>query len=325
MRRGASVSDARVARRRAGAQHPRVTRLFPALLACLLLLAAPAAGQAPASLLVPGTPSLEGLLWLPEGEGRVPLVLLLHGAGGSFTDHAPLGAALAQAGIAAASVTQPADREAPDAFARMARRARDTSRVLDHLLAAHPGRIDPARIGAFGYSAGGTAALLLAGGRADPARWPVLCASAPEERLCGSTFGQAALAAAAAGAAPVDAADARIRAVALAAPALGFLFAPDGLRAVPPHLAVRIWRAGGDTVLNEPHHAEAIAPLLPGHPTPVVVPQAGHWVFLPPCDAARRLALPFLCEDPPGLDRASFLATFHAEVAAFFAAALPGR
>ncbi|WP_137125525.1 dienelactone hydrolase [Roseomonas sp. HF4] len=295
--------------------------MLRAFLLAAALIATPAAAQTPVT--VAGTPALEGRLWLPPSDGRVPFVLLLHGAGGGWADHAPLAAALAGAGIAAAAFTQVADRAAPNAFARMAVRARDAGRVLDHLVAAEP-RIDAARIGVFGYSAGATAALLLAGGRADPARWPALCAAAPEERLCASPFGQAALAAARDGAGPFGAADARIRAAILAAPALGFLFAPDGLAPVPPATAIRIWRAGADTVLAEPHHAEAIAPLLPGRPVPQVVEGAGHWVFLPPCDAERHAALPFLCADPPGQDRAAFLAAFHADAIAFFSAALAG-
>jgi predicted dienelactone hydrolase len=203
----------------------------------------------------------------------------------------------------------------------MAGRARDATRVLDHVLAAHPARLDPARIGAFGYSAGGTAALLLIGGQADPARWVALCAAQPEERLCQSPFGRAALEAAP-GLPAFGAADARVRAAVLAAPALGFLFAPEGLAAVPPGTALRIWRAGADTVLREPHHAEAIAPLLPGRPVPLVVPEAGHWVFMPPCDAERRVALPYLCADPPGLDRVAFLRDLAADAVAFFGAAL---
>jgi predicted dienelactone hydrolase len=292
------------------------------LLVALLLLALPARAQIAIEL--PGTPPLAGALWLPAGQARAPLVLLLHGAGGAFTDHAPLGVALAQAGIAAVAVTQAANRSAPDAFARMEARARDATRVLDHVLAAQPDRLDSTRIGVFGYSAGGTAALLLMGGRADPSRWIALCATHPEERLCSSPFGRAALEAAP-GLRPFAVPDPRVRAVLLAAPALGFLFAPDGFAQVAPGTTVRIWRAGADTVLREPHHVEAIAPLLPGRPLPSVVPDAGHWVFMPPCDAERRVALPYLCADPPGLDRAAFLRDFAADAVAFFRTGLPER
>jgi predicted dienelactone hydrolase len=291
------------------------------LFACALLVPAARAQQ---PIAVPGTPPLPGALWLPAGAAPAPLVLLLHGAGGAFSDHAPLGEALARAGIAAMAVTQEADRTAANAFARMAVRARDATRALDFVLETQAARIDAARIGVFGYSAGGTAALLLVGGQVDPARWSVLCANQPEERLCQSTFGRSALEAAA-GLAPFGAADGRVRAALLAAPALGFLFAPDGLAAVPPGTMLRIWRAGDDTVLREPHHAEAIAPLLPGRPVPVVVPQAGHWVFMPPCDSERRAALPYLCADPPGLDRATFLRDFAADAVAFFTLALAER
>ncbi len=292
-------------------------------LAALVLLAASllARGAAAQTLFeVPGAPPLEAALWLPEGHARVPLVILLHGAGGAWADHAPLGAALAAAGIAAAGFTQVADRAAPNPFLRMATRARAGSRTLDAVLARAGDRIDPARIGVFGYSAGATAALLLVGGRADPARWTALCAATPQERFCATPFGRSALAAA--DMPPIAAADPRFRAAMLAAPALGFLFVPDGLTGVPPGTALRIWRAGNDSLLAEPFHAEAIAPCLPGHPVPQVVPGADHWVFMPPCSAERRAAEPWLCADPPGFDRAAFHAAFNADAIAFFSAAL---
>lgn len=272
---------------------------------------------------VPGATSFEAALWTPDDPTPAPLVLLLHGAGGNWSELAPLGAALAGAGIAAAGFTQQADRSAPNAFARMAGRARAASQVLDAVLTQAGSRVDPARIGVFGYSAGATAALLLIGGRADPARWRALCAATPQERFCQSPFGRAALAAADAPA--FTAFDPRFRAAMLAAPALGFLFAAEGLRGVPSRTAVRLWRAGADSLLAEPFHAEAISPLLPGHPVPIVVPGADHWVFTPPCDAERRQAQPWLCADPPGFDRAAFHRTFQADAIAFFRAAFtPG-
>lgn len=288
--------------------------------AFLLLLAAMPAAAAQTVFAVSGDPALETALWLPDGARRAPLVMLLHGAGGSWAELAPLGAALSGAGIAAAGFTQQADRSAPNAFGRMAGRARAASQVLDAVLARAGDRIDPGRVGVFGYSAGATAALLLIGGRADPARWRALCEATPQERLCSSSFGRSALAAADA---PVFGAfDPRFRAAMLAAPALGFLFAGDGLRNVRTDEAVRLWRAGADSLLAEPHHAEAIAPLLPGHPVPLVVPGADHWVFLPPCDAGRRAALPTLCTDPPGFDRAAFHVELQRDAIAFFARAL---
>ncbi|NMJ42665.1 dienelactone hydrolase [Roseomonas sp. JC162] len=295
-----------------------IRRLAALALLATALLARGAAAQT--LFEVSGTPPLEAALWLPEGTARVPLVILLHGAGGAWADHAPLGAALAAAGIAAAGFTQVADRAAPNPFLRMAARARAGSRVLDAVLARAAERIDPARIGVFGYSAGATAALLLIGGRVDPGRWTALCEATPQERFCGTPFGRSALAAA--DTPPIVAADPRFRAAMLAAPALGFLFVPDGLAGVPPGTPLRLWRAGRDSLLAEPLHAEAIASRLPGRPVPQVVPDADHWVFMPPCTAERRTAEPWLCTDPPGFDRGAFHAAFNADAVAFFSAAL---
>lgn len=295
-----------------------IRRVAALVLVTVALLARTAVAQTVFE--VSGTPPLEAALWLPDGATRAPLVLLLHGAGGRWSELAPLGAALAGAGIAAAGFTQVADRSAPNAFARMAARARTASRVLDAVLVRAGDRVDPGRLGVFGYSAGATAAMLLIGGRADPARWRALCEVAPQERLCLSPFGQSALAAADAPA--FTAPDSRFRAAMLAAPALGFLFAGDGMRGVPPGTAVRLWRAEADSLLAEPNHAEAIAPLLPGHPVPSVVPGADHWVFTPPCGPERRAAEPWLCADPPGFDRAAFHRAFRADAIAFFRAAL---
>jgi predicted dienelactone hydrolase len=52
------------------------------------------------------------------------------------------------------------------------------------------------------------------------------------------------------------------------------------------------------------------------------VPDAGHFDFLAPCSDALARAVPPICEDPPGFDRAAFHQRLNASVVAFFNRAL---
>jgi len=65
-------------------------------------------------------------------------------------------------------------------------------------------------------------------------------------------------------------------------------------------------------------------------------PKADHWVFIPPCTPELAEAVPDICADPPGVDRAAAHARINADALAFFrktlmraaepdAAANPGR
>lgn len=118
-----------------------------------------------------------------ESAGRLPLVVLSHGLGGSREGLAYLGEALAKAGFVAlhlqhagsdAQVWRGSDRplEALRAAARQpanaVHRPRDVSFAIDHVLALegeHPlaGRVDGERIGVAGHSFGSLTALLVAG------------------------------------------------------------------------------------------------------------------------------------------------------------------
>ncbi len=267
---------------------------------------------------------------LRRGAGRLPLVLLVHGAGGSIAEHAALGPALALAegGFIAAGITNlPAEDADAIPLARVADRARQVSRLLDHLLATPAWReaIDPERIGAFGYSAGGTAVLVLVGGQPEAGLFRPFCQAEPRHRLCESRFGLAVIAAADTGRRAIFPRDPRIRAVVLAAPALGFLFDPDGLRAVPADIPVQLWRPEEDVILPHPHHGGIIARLLPGAPDYRPVARAGHFAFLPPCAPGFAATNAMLCEDAPGFDRVAFQRDYFATVTAFFSAGLARR
>ena len=112
----------------------------------------------------------------------------------------------------------------------------------------------------------------------------------------------------------------------VAAPALGFTFAADGLKDVK--VPVQLWRAEDDTVLPHPRYAEVVRLALPKTPQAPeaseyhVVPNAGHYDFLVPCSSALASIAPTICSSAPGFDRAAFHASFNAAVVGFLSRAI---
>ena len=98
-----------------------------------------------------------------------PLIMLSHGTGGNNLTHHELAVALARSGYIVAALTHPGDNfrdrsmvASPKYFSE---RPRQVSRAIDALLAdtTWQPRIDAARIGFLGHSAGGMTGLALAG------------------------------------------------------------------------------------------------------------------------------------------------------------------
>ena len=238
---------------------------------------------------------------------HLPLVVILHGVQGSFDNHYHTAVALAEGGFVVAAVTHRQDM-------RLVERPRHVGRVLDYMLAAwpHHDRLDPARVGIFGFSVGGFTALVAIGGLPDLGRMPAYCAE-HRDRVCGMSIDTSV---------PTSAwvHDARIKAAVVAAPTLGFTFGPDAL--APIKVPIQLWRAGSDEITPHPRHAEAVYRALPTKPDYVVVPNAGHFVFLA-CSADMAKRAPAICHDAPDFDRQAFHRTFNMAVGAFFKARLP--
>jgi predicted dienelactone hydrolase len=62
---------------------------------------------------------------------------------------------------------------------------------------------------------------------------------------------------------------------------------------------------------------------LPRAPDYHVVVNAGHYDFLPPCDARLSRIRPEICNSLPGFDRAAFHEQFNSEVVRSFQTMLP--
>ena len=243
--------------------------------------------------------------------------------GASFEGHYDTALALAEAGFVVASVTHSGDNyRDQSAFTRVENRPRHIKALVDYMLASwlHHDVLDPSRIGMFGFSAGGFTALVAIGGVPDMGgSHPLRRAS----RRLGVPPGAGIAQRPAAPPVPPSAFvhDPRIAAAVIAAPAIGYAFTPEGLADVK--VPIQLWRGDRDEILPHPYHAQNVYDGLPIKPEYHVVPNAGHFAFLAPCNAALQSIAPDICRDPTGFDRAAFHHEFNAAVVAFFKANLP--
>jgi predicted dienelactone hydrolase len=260
----------------------------------------------------------------------LPLIVMSHGTGGSFEGHYDTALALAEAGFVVAAVTHTGDNYRDRSqVGRLENRSRHIKLLIDYMLASwqHHDAIDPARIGMFGFSAGGFTALVAIGGTPDLKTVAPYCAGHPDEWSCrmlkerkidvsANTTGQSA-------AAPNWIHDPRIAAAVIAAPAVGYAFSAEALSAVT--VPIQLWRGDSDEILPHPNYAQAVYDRLPVKPEYHVVRNAGHFAFLAPCTPALAATVPEICHDPQDFDRAAFHREFNPAVVAFFKAKLPAR
>ncbi len=304
-------------------------RLFALALFTATLFTAPAVAQSEVGfekLSIPdgvGAP-IEVGVWYPKDTApgvALPLIVMSHGAGGSYSGAADTAEALARAGFVAAALTHTGDnyREMSRA-ADVAERPRQLHVLIDYMVKDWTGHgaVDAGRVGAFGFSSGGFTVLAAAGGEPDLTRVIEHCRLHPQFYDCQMIARHPPSANA------IPAAwthDPRIRAVVAAAPALGYTFTREGLSAVTQ--PVQLWRAANDHVLPHPFYAQVVHDNLPTQPEYHVVPTADHFDFLPPCSPELQAAAPVICQVTPGLDRATFHEAFNGEVVAFFRRMLP--
>jgi predicted dienelactone hydrolase len=249
----------------------------------------------------------------------LPLVVISHGNGGGLQSHADLALALASAGYVVAAPMHAgdnfADQSAAGAAALYSNRTRQLRAAVDHMLTQWQGRdrIDPERVGAFGFSAGGFTVLAAAGAQPDMRLIAKHCAQAPEF-VCDVLrhFNSALLNPDSAATESMQTTPG-LRAAVLAAPGLGFTMTPTGLAGM--QVPVQLWSGEKDEQVPYATNAkliqEALGPKVEFHS----VPGAGHASFLAPCGLIRPASV---CSDPGGFDRMSFHSTMNDEVLKFF-------
>jgi predicted dienelactone hydrolase len=255
----------------------------------------------------------------PAGQG-LALVVMSHGTGGNYQGHYDTALALAHAGFVVAAVTHTGDNFRDESRSAMIwNRSEHIHRLIDYMLAdwPHHGRIDPNRVGMFGFSAGGFTTLIVAGGVPDLTRVGPHCRAHPDYFDCGIVKHAGDIAKALANLSPtVWVHDPRVKAAVVAAPALGFTFGPEGLKDV--RIPIQLWRDENDHILPNPDYAEAVRIALPSPPEFHLVPNADHFDFLAPCSDLMRQHAPDICVERPGFDRTAFHESFDAEVVKFF-------
>ena len=250
---------------------------------------------------------------------RRPLILLSHGFGGTASDLAWLGTALATHGFIAVAVNHPGNNGLEDktieGASLMWLRAVDLSAIIDALLdhKTFGSRIDPARIGAAGHSFGGYTVLAVAGGISDPARLQAFCGSPAADALCRSqpdaiSMRQERLARLGSdpdfreryGKAGNSYRDQRVRAVFAMAPGPGPVFVTESLGTIA--IPVAIVTGSADEIAPPASSAAALSKAIP-QATLTVFPHAGHFVFFGTCTAVGRVFMRTVCRDPDGTDR----------------------
>ncbi len=254
----------------------------------------------------------------------LPLVVMSHGGGGWYGSHYDTALALAHAGFVVAAVSHAGDTfDDQSRVLQLWRRPAQLHRLLDYILDDwrwHE-RLDAGRVGAFGFSNGGFTVLVAAGGIPDLSKIAPYCEAHPEHDLC-TALKQAGvdLHSIPEVSASAWVHDPRIKALVIAAPAFGFSFGRAGLSSV--HASIQLWRAADDRHQPDPYYEEAVRGDLPQTPEYRVVPDAGHYDFLPPCDTRLSRKMPEICNSLPGFDRAAFHEQFNADVVQFFQATL---
>jgi predicted dienelactone hydrolase len=173
--------------------------------------------------------------------------------------------------------------------------------------------VDPDRIGIVGFSAGGYTALKTVGAEPKFALWGEHCRAHPDDHeLCPQDGHEMPLITRPGWEPPPP--DRRVKAAVAMAP-LAVVFDRDGFFGVS--VPIRLYKAADDRHVQNRWNADMVAANLPALPEVVTVP-GDHYVFLPPCPETFAAAVPEVCTDAPGVDRAAIHVQIGDEIVNFF-------
>lgn len=249
----------------------------------------------------------------------LPLIVISHGKGGSLLGHHDTATALAKEGFVVATFNQPGDSFGDEKGGQELKifeaRPADASRVITYLLETWPQRakLNPNKVGVFGFSRGGYTALALVGAKPSiPAIAARLCARVGlfATGLCRELKAKDVRL--------NPQADGRVKAAVVVDPLN--LFDDTGLKSV--HVPIQLWASelGGDGVNLT--HIEDVRRGLAAEPEFNIARGAGHFAYLAPCPSQFKKEAKSLCNDPPAFDRISWHQKMNVLVVDFFNKAL---
>ena len=253
--------------------------------------------------------------------GRYPLLMLSHGNTGTPLALHDLATSLARKGFVVVAVLHPGDNYKD--HSRLGTLSNLYGRPMQISAAISATLADPElspyvhdeQVGVIGYSAGGETALILAGAQPDLDRLRRYCQERPEDRDACTTKGELI----ADRDDLVPAADPRVHALLLMAP-LSLMFGRQTLADV--HVPVLLYSGENDRLVFPDKNADALARKLPVEPEFKVIPGAGHFVFMAPCNDEQMAAMPGLCTDAQGVDREDIHRDLIYEAGRFFSESL---
>jgi predicted dienelactone hydrolase len=257
---------------------------------------------------------------IKEDHKQRPLIIMSHGTGGSAYQLMWLGRRLASAGYIAAAIDHHGNTAAEDAYdARGFRlfweRAKDIAIVIDQLIAdpKYGSVIDQNKIGAVGFSLGGTTVIAASGGVIDLNQLDTFCSSPERDTTCEpqneyadnardfEKLKDSPSAIKSLARQSQSFLDVRIKATVALAPALGMAFTKQSLAAIkiPVHIVV----GEADSIAPNATNAQVLANNMPSAKHTLLEGGPGHYVFLNQCTSRGKRYVP-ICEDNEGVDRA---------------------
>lgn len=263
----------------------------------------------------------------PHREGRFPLIVISHGAGGNAGQFGWIAEALATAGYVVALPNHPgttSGNASAEAAVRVWERPADVTAVLDEIEtnpAAYP-YVDTTNVTALGFSAGGYTAMALAGARVNPDRL---------QRFCdGSDHGMSDCAflvrfgidlhSMDLSPASQDLSDRRISRAVIIDPGIVSTITDESLSAID--IPIQIINLGAEGTVPDGVHAKQAATMIP-QAIHTYIDDATHFSFLAECtsrgaEILRKEGEPDpLCDDEGGRTRSDIHAQLVAEISTF--------
>jgi len=260
----------------------------------------------------------------PELPAQAPLIVLIHGSGGSAESMGWIGVGLARRGALVVAADHPASsggNPERQSILHVWTQPLDVRRLLDQLLeSAWGGLVNEKRIGVVGFSLGGAGALSLAGGQYQFERFPEFCRANDDGACDAFRHHFVDLDSAFYVRANADYSDSRVRAAIAIAPGFSESLTAGSLQQMTTPLL--LISGESDQQLPPQTHVYPIREYLPDTSRYLEISGAQHFSFLPHCreDAIDVLAETneeFVCQEVGLRTRAEIHAETLQEIKAF--------